>query len=109
MWCGNGNKAEDDEALGSYADVDSCCRDHDHCDKTVSAFAKEFQYRNWRPYTVSDCECDQKFYNCLKAAKEHKTAAKIVGKLFFNILQMPCLEFDSTGMKAKKGKSPSYK
>ena len=108
LWCGNGNKAESDEALGSYADVDSCCRDHDKCDRNVGAFGKKFGYRNWRPYTVSDCECDHKFYNCLKAANEHKIAAKIVGKLFFNILRMPCLKIDEEG-NATKGKSPKFK
>ena len=58
---------------------------------------------------MSDCECDTKFYNCLKAANEHKTAAKIVGKLYFNILQIPCLKFDSDGKTAIKSKSPKFK
>lgn len=109
MWCGNGNKAATYDQLGSYADVDTCCRDHDNCDKNVEAFSKNFGYRNFRPFTISDCKCDTKFFNCLKAANEHTTAAKIVGKLYFNVLRMPCLKFDASGKQATKGKSKSFK
>ena len=109
LWCGMGNKAENDDQLGTYRDLDSCCRTHDKCDRKVNAFAKEYGYRNWRPFTVSDCECDSKFYNCLKAADEHPKAAYIVGKLFFNILRMPCLRFNAYGDTATKGYSKKYK
>eukprot|EP00794_Sanderia_malayensis_P003896 gene3896-4440_t len=109
LWCGMGNKAENDEQLGTYADLDSCCRSHDKCDRKVNAFSKDYGYRNWRPFTVNDCDCDSEFYSCLKDAKEHKKAAKIVGKIFFNILSMPCLRFNAFGTKATKGHSPSFK
>eukprot|EP00794_Sanderia_malayensis_P003914 gene3914-4456_t len=109
LWCGMGNKAENDEQLGTYADLDSCCRSHDKCDRKVEAFSKDYGYRNWRPFTVNDCDCDSEFYSCLKDAKEHKKAAKIVGKIFFNILSMPCLRFNAFGTKATKGHSPSFK
>ena len=104
-----GNIAENDDQLGTYADVDSCCRSHDKCDRKVRAFAKNYGYRNWRPYTVSDCDCDKKFYNCLKSANEHPKAANVVGTLFFNVLKMPCLNFNEDGETAKKGHSKSYK
>eukprot|EP00795_Rhopilema_esculentum_P003167 gene3167-1472_t len=58
LWCGMGKNPDNDNELGEYADVDSCCRDHDKCDRSVEAFAKKYEYRNWRPYTLSDCECD---------------------------------------------------
>ena len=103
-----GNNAENDNELGEYGDVDSCCRTHDKCDRTVKAFAKKYEYRNWRPFTVSDCECDSKFHKCLKDVKEHKKASEIVGKLFFNILEMPCLRFNTFGLKAERGSSPKF-
>ena len=109
LWCGMGNQAASENDLGRLADVDSCCRDHDHCDRKVDGFSKEYGYRNWRPFTVSDCDCDKKFYKCLKNAKENPTEATIVGKLFFNILSMPCLRFNTFGTTARKGHSPSYK
>ena len=104
-----GNRADNDDDLGAYRDVDLCCREHDKCPRNVNAFAKKYGYRNWRPFTVTDCECDSTFYKCLKAADEHPRAATIVGKLFFNILRMPCLKFNTDGRKATKGHNKSYK
>ena len=103
-----GDISKDDKQLGSYADVDLCCRSHDKCDRIVHAFSKNYGYRNWRPFSVSDCKCDMKLYYCLKHAPKNPKAAKIVGTVFFNVLRMPCLQFNKNGTKARKGKSPSY-
>ncbi len=103
-----GNKAKNDDDLGTYEEVDKCCRTHDKCKKKVGGFSKDYDYRNWMPFTVSDCECDEKFYDCLKDVKTHTAAAKAVGNIFFNVLSMPCLEFNAAGTEAKKGSSPSY-
>jgi len=108
LWCGMGSNAENDNQLGTYADVDSCCRTHDKCGRRVKGFSKNYGYRNWRPFTVSDCVCDMKLYKCLKSARNNPNAAKIVGKVFFNALKMPCLQFKS-GETAQKGRSPSYR
>lgn len=106
-WCGAGNNADNENDLGDYADVDSCCRTHDHCARKVGAFSEFQGYRNWLPFTVSDCACDEKFYACLKDVKENPTVASIVGNVFFDVLSMPCINV-SNG-KATKGSSKSYK
>eukprot|EP00795_Rhopilema_esculentum_P003163 gene3163-1467_t len=108
LWCGNGNKAKSYDDLGRLADLDSCCRDHDHCDRTVSAFSTDYGYENELSTTVSDCKCDKKFYKCMKAVKDSWKSAFTVGKLYFNYLKMPCLEFNEDGTKATRGHSPKY-
>nr|AOT85611.1 acidic phospholipase A2 PA4 [Nemopilema nomurai]AOT85613.1 acidic PLA2 PA4 [Nemopilema nomurai] len=108
LWCGMANKTKHDNDLGEYADVDSRCRAHYKCDRKVFAFSKKYGYRNWKPYTLSDCVCDEDYYNCLKDVKENKQPALLVGKLFFNILQVPCLRFNADGLKATKEKSKFF-
>ena len=107
-WCGGGNKAETYDDLGRYKDLDTCCRAHDHCKKKVEGFSKDYGYWNWNMFTVSDCECDKKFYNCMKNCEEHPKAAGFVGNLFFNILGMPCLKFNDAGTKAEKSYYKSW-
>lgn len=47
---------------------------------------------NWRPYTISSCECDQKFYDCLN--KETSVVAKDIRKIFFDVLEVPCFNIE---------------
>ncbi|XP_065067126.1 acidic phospholipase A2 PA4-like [Rhopilema esculentum] len=109
LWCGNGNKADSEDDLGSFTEVDMCCREHDHCPRTVGAFKKQYGFRNLFLFTVSDCKCDFMFYTCLKNVEDHKVAAKLVGKMFFNVLRMPCLRFNREGTEAFKTHSRRFK
>ena len=109
LWCGNGNKADNEDDLGSFTEVDMCCREHDHCPRTVGAFKKQYGFRNLFLFTVSDCRCDFMFYTCLKNVEDHKVAAKLVGKMFFNVLRMPCLRFNQEGTEAFKTHSRRFK
>ena len=59
-WCGIGNIATNYNDLGTEVATDTCCRAHDHCVYNIRAFAYKYNYRNWRWYTISTCECDQK-------------------------------------------------
>ena len=59
-WCGPGNDAEDYDELGRLNKTDACCREHDHCDTKIKRFRKRFHYFNWRAFTISLCECDEK-------------------------------------------------
>lgn len=59
-WCGRGNTAKEFHDLGDSVDTDKCCRAHDHCPYTISAFSKKFGMFNYRYYTVSHCDCDER-------------------------------------------------
>jgi len=92
LWCGSGNNAEDDSQLGEYADVDACCREHDHCPYSVAGFSTKDHYYNSYPTTVSHCDCDNKFFDCLKGVKDHTFVAEGVGAFYFDHVEPPCVK-----------------
>ncbi|XP_044131198.1 group 3 secretory phospholipase A2 [Bufo gargarizans] len=71
-----------------FSRVDRCCREHDHCSPQIQAFEFQYGIRNYRLHTVSHCDCDQRFRQCLHALND--TVSTLVGIMFFNILEMPC-------------------
>ncbi|XP_066461070.1 group 3 secretory phospholipase A2 [Eleutherodactylus coqui] len=88
LWCGVGSTAENFTNLGVFHGVDRCCREHDHCYPQIQAFEFQYGIRNYRLHTVSHCDCDQRFRQCLHTIND--TASTIVGMTYFNILEMPC-------------------
>ncbi|XP_057308635.1 acidic phospholipase A2 PA4-like [Hydractinia symbiolongicarpus] len=105
-WCGNGHIAnsDSDEDLGSFKNLDRCCRTHDKCPRNLKSQALGYGTKNTGKYTASDCACDDEFKSCLKAVPKGKWyhiktrlehgSSQLVGKLFFNLLKMKCLKFD---------------
>ncbi|KAM7392406.1 hypothetical protein PAMA_007497 [Pampus argenteus] len=91
LWCGSGNKAPSYADLGVFSDTDSCCREHDQCTHTILSFHSQFGVFNTNIFTMSHCNCDNKFRSCLKAAND--SISDVVGYTFFNLLQMHCFEF----------------
>ncbi|XP_046450012.1 group 3 secretory phospholipase A2-like isoform X1 [Daphnia pulex] len=88
-WCGKGNRADGPSHLGGYAAADRCCRQHDNeCPQHITAWSEKFGLYNSRPYTAMHCTCDDRFRSCLKQA--NTAASNLVGKLFFNIIQIKC-------------------
>lgn len=88
-WCGKGNRADGPSNLGGYAAADRCCRQHDmQCPQHITAWSEKFGLYNSRPYTAMHCTCDDRFRSCLKQA--NTAASNLVGKLFFNIIQIKC-------------------
>jgi hypothetical protein len=114
-WCGPGHQAE------SYGDLshdinkratDACCRKHDHCPIGIRGISlklildrvplyagsqKEPVYKEIdNTYTVSDCECDREFYNCLHRAhkQDPSNKAKSKCKQFFKTYRMDCIAID---------------
>ncbi|XP_072342409.1 group 3 secretory phospholipase A2 isoform X2 [Scyliorhinus torazame] len=61
IWCGAGDSAENFTDLGLFDRTDLCCREHDHCEHKISAFAYNYGMRNFRLHTISHCDCD---YSC---------------------------------------------
>ncbi|XP_071755204.2 group 3 secretory phospholipase A2 [Centroberyx gerrardi] len=94
LWCGSGNKAPSYEDLGVFAETDSCCREHDQCENTILSFHFNFGVFNSNIFTMSHCDCDNRFRSCLMEAKD--SISDVVGYTFFNLLKMHCFEFSHT-------------
>lgn len=99
-WCGVGSATEGYNDLGWNAAVDRCCRQHDHCPRIIEAFSKKYNYFNYRFHTLSECECDERFRTCLK--RVNNAPSNLVGKLFFNVVQMKCFTLKSEETCIKK-------
>ncbi|PAA58556.1 hypothetical protein BOX15_Mlig002305g4 [Macrostomum lignano] len=94
-WCGKGNVATSYENLGSEYETDKCCRDHDTCPHSITALQTRYGLKNPFLTTLSDCECDVKFYFCLKQAAQMSATAQFAVKMFFETLRMPCFQLVS--------------
>ncbi|KAF7687554.1 group 3 secretory phospholipase A2-like isoform X2 [Silurus meridionalis] len=90
LWCGHGSRAGEYEQLGMFERVDRCCREHDHCDHTIRPFTVNFGVFNPTLFTISHCECDRRFKQCLVDIND--TVSNMVGYTFFNILNQQCFE-----------------
>ncbi|XP_076010124.1 uncharacterized protein LOC143003393 [Genypterus blacodes] len=88
LWCGTGSKAIGYEQLGMFESTDKCCREHDHCKHIIHSFTVKYGVFNPNFYTVSHCDCDQRFQQCLLGVND--TISSMVGYSFFNILRVPC-------------------
>ncbi|CAN2387857.1 Phospholipase A2 [Pristimantis euphronides] len=91
LWCGAGNNAVQPSDLGEHRDTDACCRTHDHCEHVIHPFTSTYGYRNFLWHTISHCQCDNNFKDCLR--KVNDTASRVVGQAFFNVIQVQCFEF----------------
>ncbi|XP_017290536.1 group 3 secretory phospholipase A2 [Kryptolebias marmoratus] len=91
LWCGSGNKAPSYADLGVFSDTDSCCREHDQCKHTILSFHSEYGVFNSNIFTMSHCNCDNKFRSCLSKAND--SISDVVGYTFFNLLKMHCFTF----------------
>ena len=92
QWCGQGWRAGSVLELGGYAGADRCCRHHDlGCPLSISPGVTEYGLTNTRFHDVMHCSCDERFRSCLKMARTQ--AADMVGKLFFDIINIPCFVF----------------
>ncbi|XP_056416167.1 protein PROCA1 [Hyla sarda] len=77
--------------FGEHKETDSCCRTHDHCEHVIHPFTFSYGYKNYLWHTISHCECDNRFKDCLR--KVNNTASRVVGQAFFNVIQVKCFEF----------------
>lgn len=90
LWCGTGSKAFGFDELGMFEGADRCCREHDHCHHIIPAFTVNYGVFNPNFYTVSHCDCDQRFRQCLLEVND--TISTMVLYSFFNVLKVPCFE-----------------
>ncbi|KFB49061.1 AGAP000899-PA-like protein [Anopheles sinensis] len=101
-WCGTGDIAESYHDLGDDATMDRCCRTHDLCPMKVRAYQKRYNLSNNSIYTKSHCKCDDMLYECLKAT--NTSAAQVMGSIYFNLVQVPCLEDTPKGAQFRKAR-----
>ncbi|XP_041924971.1 uncharacterized protein LOC121689323 isoform X2 [Alosa sapidissima] len=76
---------------GMFEPTDRCCREHDHCSSVIHSFTVNFGVFNRNIFTVSHCDCDHRFRQCLMDVND--AISHMVGYSFFNILRMPCFDF----------------
>ncbi|XP_041377189.1 phospholipase A(2)-like [Gigantopelta aegis] len=88
-WCGDGDSAANNSDLGEYRDTDGCCRDHDLCDIYIPGFSHRYGLSNMYPFSRMSCDCDTKFYWCLKDIND--SVSGHVGSLYFNFIRPTCL------------------
>ncbi|KAL3856674.1 hypothetical protein ACJMK2_011402 [Sinanodonta woodiana] len=100
-WCGVGDVAKNATDYGTSVETDKCCQAHDGCDIYITARETKYGLKNTALYTVSSCECDQKFLDCMvgvttsnTALLEDKQTAHDFGRIFFNIINPNCLVED---------------
>lgn len=91
-WCGTGDIAETYSDLGTEAEMDRCCRQHDLCPVKIRGLQHKYDLMNDAIYTKSHCECDDIFFACLKQV--NTSASQLLGSIYFNLVQVPCLHRD---------------
>uniref|UniRef100_A0A8C3N859 phospholipase A2 n=1 Tax=Geospiza parvula TaxID=87175 RepID=A0A8C3N859_GEOPR len=94
LWCGAGNSAGNWSELGLFRGPDRCCREHDQCWAQITALQFNYGIRNYRLHTVSHCDCDNRFRQCLLAIND--TVSNIIGVTFFNLLEVPCFVLEES-------------
>ncbi|XP_064621351.1 phospholipase A2 isozymes PA3A/PA3B/PA5-like [Lineus longissimus] len=99
LWCGAGNAAssQNDLATGTGRAADMCCRTHDSCPTQILPYKFDHGIFNLRPWPISHCSCDNKFYDCLTANKD--AVSDSVGTMYFNKLRVPCFDNGKTTMR----------
>ncbi|KAM9259613.1 LOW QUALITY PROTEIN: group 3 secretory phospholipase A2 [Cariama cristata] len=94
LWCGAGDSAANASELGLFRGPDRCCREHDQCSAQITALQFNYGIRNYRLHTVSHCDCDARFRQCLLALND--TISNIIGVTFFNLLEVPCFVLEES-------------
>ncbi|XP_041584501.1 group 3 secretory phospholipase A2 isoform X1 [Vulpes lagopus] len=88
LWCGVGDSAGNSSELGVFQGPDLCCQEHDHCPQHISPLQYNYGIRNYRFHTISHCDCDTRFRQCLQ--NQQDSISDIMGVAFFNVLEIPC-------------------
>ncbi|KAJ8975352.1 hypothetical protein NQ317_000280 [Molorchus minor] len=102
-WCGTGDIASNYFDLGSEPKVDACCRAHDLCPVKIRAYSQKYNLTNNSLYTKSHCKCDENLFQCLKSSNAQ--SANIMGNIYFNLVQVPCLEDTKLGRRFRNARN----
>ncbi|XP_004592175.4 group 3 secretory phospholipase A2 [Ochotona princeps] len=88
LWCGVGDSAGNSSKLGIFQGPDLCCQEHDRCPLNITPLQYQYGIRNFRFHTISHCDCDTRFQQCLR--NQGDSISDLVGVAFFNVLEIPC-------------------
>ncbi|XP_054852864.1 group 3 secretory phospholipase A2 [Eublepharis macularius] len=94
LWCGAGDSAGNFSELGVFQGPDVCCREHDQCEAQIAALGYKYGMRNYRFHTISHCDCDARFRQCLMSLND--TISNFIGISFFNLLEVPCFVLEES-------------
>uniref|UniRef100_A0A8D0GNW6 phospholipase A2 n=1 Tax=Sphenodon punctatus TaxID=8508 RepID=A0A8D0GNW6_SPHPU len=94
LWCGVGDSAGNSSELGVFQGPDLCCREHDQCEAQIASLEYNYGMRNYRLHTISHCDCDTRFRQCLLNLND--TIPNIIGVTFFNLLEIPCFVLEES-------------
>lgn len=99
LWCGDGSNARSEHEVGLFQNTDICCRMHDKCPASIRPGQQYKGLKNNGLFTRSHCDCDRRFYNCLK--KVDSIVSNKLGYTYFNILRPQCFrkEYPIVGCK----------
>lgn len=87
-WCGAGNVATHYNDLGEFREADMCCREHDSANESIPPFGAKRGIRNNLFYTMTGCEADKRFFDCLLKAQTFTSFSLGVG--YFDLLRTKC-------------------
>lgn len=88
LWCGDGNQAKHKNEFGIFRHTDICCKQHDNCPAFIKRNQEFKGLHNTGLFTKSHCDCDWKFYSCLK--QTNTLISNKIGYTYFNILRPQC-------------------
>jgi secretory phospholipase A2 len=91
LWCGAGNKAKSCEELGEHSETDKCCREHDLCPYSYRSFEEYNGHFSDLFYSMSHCQCDQIFHNCLHE-KPYKQDSSLIWE-YFSSINVKCFAY----------------
>lgn len=99
LWCGDGTHAKFGNEVGLFRNTDICCKQHDECPAFIKSGSEFKGLRNNGLFTRSHCDCDMKFYNCLR--RTNSIISNKIGYTYFNILRPQCFrkEYPIVGCK----------
>ncbi|KAJ6656656.1 hypothetical protein lerEdw1_003543 [Lerista edwardsae] len=94
LWCGAGDSAGNFSELGVFQGPDVCCREHDQCEAQIPGLGYGYGMRNFRLHTISHCDCDKRFRECLM--NQNDTISNFVGATYFTYLEIPCFTLEES-------------
>jgi len=93
VWCGPGNNAKNCFDFGNHTETDKCCQTHDCCPWTFSKHNNHYNgFKSGSYFTLSHCECDLRFYECLNE-QPYKQGSNFILSTFFDAYQAKCFAY----------------
>ncbi|XP_067207041.1 phospholipase A2-like [Linepithema humile] len=90
LWCGDGDRADNENDLGEFNQTDACCRAHDNCKNDLVGGKTQVNLKNNGIFTRTACNCDNELYDCLKNVDS--VLSKGFGETYFNLLGPQCFK-----------------